>query len=117
MIKQQDRKIIKVYTQTDSSKRKTMKKNSKLGEKAYTLVTKGRLHPLYLEKVHEIKSKDSESFRSLFEKTKSSCSKQIDQDPLNNSILTSNTIFWDKQTINFVWTKLKLVKKKSKRKN
>ena len=114
MIKQQDRKIIKVYTQTDSSKRKTMKKNSKLGEKAYTLVTKGRLHPLYLEKVHEIKSKDSESFRSLFEKTKSSCSKQIDQDPLNNSILTSNTIFWDKQTINFVWTKLKLVKKKVK---
>ena len=114
MKNQGGRKIIKVYTQTDTSKRNTMKKNSKLGEKAYTLVTKGRLYPLYLEKVHEIKSKDAESFRSFFERTKSSCSKQIEPDALNNSIFTSNTIFWDKQTINYVWTKLKQVKKKVK---
>ena len=71
MIKQSGQKIIKVYTQTDTSKRKTMKKNSKLGDKAFTLVTKGRLHPLYLEKVQEIKSKDAESFRSFFYLTKS----------------------------------------------
>ena len=114
MIKQSGQKIIKVYTQTDTSKRKTMKKNSKLGDKAFTLVTKGRLHPLYLEKVQEIKSKDAESFRSFFERTKSSCSKQNDPELTNNSMFTSNTIFWDKQTINYVWTKLKNVKKKVK---
>ena len=98
MIKQSGQKIIKVYTQTDTSKRKTMKKNSKLGDKAYTLVTKGRLHPLYLA-IQYYSNNDSYSGNSYANSANSLMNQAVILQGQRNNLVEENSELFKKAGI------------------